>query len=226
VVARCRSRNLLPFPSLQEIEDKIPIKTGNGDSNTSKNARELRRKGLAKVLNLSHLYVPRTYAFTYYKIGEKWHYAAFTSNGNILGANPIKSTPKGGEQTKFKSLDMSSDVTHYAKRVEKLSFLLNVISEHGICKDAYKPLKRLNLVAFTSHYNDFVKLVNLTARKCGYRWSKTRNPVPCAKHKGKHPSFTGETRSIDLLNGHHVRLWTWIPNYVREDHWSTDDIDS
>lgn len=206
MASRCKNRNLLPIDSstlLKEFRAENSPREGKSLSNSS---YDLRRKNLSKMLNLDFLFFPKRFTSSYYKRNSLWHHAATHSNGVLIN-HSITSPPKGGEQSKIKRFEIK-DVNLYHKRVAKLSWLLHIIVQNGLNKRAIRHLKRLNLVAFTTRYTQFVKIVNLVARTCNFRYDKLATNPRGKPLRGK-PSFTGEKKSIKSLNGYQVPLWTY-----------------
>jgi len=172
---------------------------------SSKTAYGLKRKHICQDLNLgSIMYYPRTCLRTYYKVGDTWHFAASNPDGLILGSSPIKDPPKGGAGSRFKHL-YAPGLHRFHDRRRLLSFVVHVIMECGLNKKAYKTLKRLNLVAFTCRFNDLRKMVRRFAGDCNYRHDLLATR-PRITARGI-PSLTGETKSVESLNGICIPLW-------------------
>jgi len=200
----CISRNLFRFPSREDLD-----KAGFNQSwKTAMPSLRLRkRRILSRMLNLEFAFLQRTFLTRYYCVDNVWHYVTSGSQGNVLGASPISSPPKGGEHQKFKRFWIDG-VNRYECRIKRLQYVLHTIVENGISDDAYKKLKRLHLIAFTCNFTQFTRLSRSIALACCKKVT-IRNPLVRPKAAYKYPSLTGETKSISKLNGIKIHLWIW-----------------
>lgn len=170
------------------------------------------------------MFLPKTYAITYYELNNVWHYAAYLPKGEILGASPISTSPRGGARSKFKHLDMSR-VPGYYWRIQRLQFALHSIVDYGLSDKVYKLLKRLNLVAFTCTRLQLSKLTNKISQLCRSKSANGKIRIPSSSRKTarEYPSFIEETKSISKLNGISVQLWTWKSIAKSVEAWSDQD---
>ncbi|BCX55512.1 hypothetical protein 2 [Cryphonectria naterciae splipalmivirus 1] len=108
------------------------------------------------------------------------------------------------------SLTDSVDIPHYRERVSKLSYLSHVVAENGLCKEAFRDVKRLYKVCFTTHIVNLRKLIRRITRKCYGPFAAnrlTRSPSVSTKLLRKYPTLTGETKTHRQV-GITVPLWT------------------
>lgn len=157
------------------------------------------------------MYLPNTWASTYHKVGSQVLHCASLPNGKILGTSLVDPV-YAGSKPKFKYSDNYVDVNRYRDRISSLSFLVRVIAEYGLNEKAYKTVKRLHLVAFTCPYHHLKRMIRKATRECGYRYDISRNPARIERYKRK-PSFTGEMKSIESINGIDIPLWEWRSRY-------------
>lgn len=224
VRALCLSRNFIPLPPhASEVQGPKEGLRERGNP-PSKRVRSESYRRISKALCLDNMYLPNTWLSSYHKLKDSQVlHCASLPNGRVLGSNLVSSV-YAEQKPKFKYSDSYIGVNRYLDRISTLSFLTRVIAEYGLTNKAYKTVKRLHLVAFTCPYRHLKRMVRKATRECGYRYDISRNPSRISRCKRK-PSLTGETKSVDSLNGIPIPLWEWKARYKRAESWENHDED-
>jgi len=194
-------RVLLSPYSREKLEELCPE-----DGNTLKEgtkAYDERRKQVSKCLDLDILWIPRVYRQEVLKDPDgRCKAISYLPNGQILRVNVHN------DVTYLKSRwvypRQNSGVKSLDERIKKLSFLIHVIVSHGFNPVMHRSLQRLLNFGFTTHIQNFRKLVRKIARSCKYRYDITRNPTVLLSLP--QPSFMERNKSKVNL-GYNLRLW-------------------
>lgn len=145
-----------------------------------------------------------------------WYAVANLSKGQILEVKKLPCEPRRSKPT-LKNVEPSG-VDHYRERAAKLSYVLHQVAGCGFSNKAYKSFKRLNLVAFTATYKNFLGLVRQTIARLPTTSGETRFHPVCAKHKLAYPRFTRETTRVHLKQWTiSVPLWEWKSSVKEEE---------
>jgi len=202
VLCRDRGVSSVPTPVVLEKLGLFQAPSGLQKSDISS-----RKEELARVFDLSFLYLPRVYAVSLRNDNKGTWLIASLRDGRILSKRLLSKRKKDSQW--FKTLDPSG-VSHYDLRVSKLSLVLHEIAERGFSNKAYKAFKRLNLVAFTTSIQNLLGVVRQILSNLPKRSSKTRHPSVRPRRLLSKPSFTGETKSR-RNPGLFIPVWDFRP---------------
>jgi hypothetical protein len=99
-------------------------------------------------------------------------------------------------------------ITKIQKRVEKLSYLVHVLTQKGIpSRSVLKSLRRLSLVWWQTKYEDMRKHVHSLTLEVKRLKGETRNPRVVPRTLLQYPRFTGDKIHE---NGIVTPLWSWF----------------
>jgi len=184
--------------------------------------REKSRLALTESFGLGFMRHPAAYCLTYHEIIDS--VTVSSPKGDIYRKGKVR-RPFKGVKPRVEYLDDIVPIKHYEERVAKLSYLLKLISEHGL-HDNVKTIRRfqrLLFVCFTTHITNVRMLVRRLARECYPDTAtkiRSRSLPERAKRLREKPSFTGEMKTHEKV-GIKVPLWTFRPrygNYPGESH--------
>jgi hypothetical protein len=193
---------LLPAYSRTKLESLAPLKEPKPFSKEKDKSYTVRRKKIAEVLHLQHMYIPKIYRQETVKFpnGQR-KVVSYLPQGQVIRETTLK--PDRKDLDRWIYTRQNCGVKSINDKVSSLSFLVHVIASLGFNPKSHKTLKRIMLVGFTTHKRNLFKMVSKVARECGYRYDIVRNPS--VFNKLPIPSFTGETKST--VSGDCVPLW-------------------
>jgi hypothetical protein len=202
-----------------------PLKGGEGllqkatpVSMQEKDLRQ-RRSQFLDHFDLGFLRFPAEYYLKEHEIKGNREVTLSGPHGNLYHKAPLRDQNVPKIKEGIRSFHSCIELPQYSYRVAKLGFLSHVVAEQGLSDKAYKLMKRLAIVGFTTHISNFKRLVRTIARECGFLSTKvltSRNPTGRSDARRQYrPSFTGEKTHKNL--GVTVPLWDRSPTVMSDD---------
>jgi hypothetical protein len=175
-------------------------------------AYDSRRRKLAHFIGMDFLFTQREYCQTIQSDSQGCKVLVnSTRNGDILSVRPVPEhlLNKVWFKRKLRFPREYLGITRMEERVQKLSYLVHVLTQHGFPTRAIlKSVYRLSLTWMYSRFEDMRKHISSITRKVTVSKGPTRSPWVSKRDLPRNPCFHGEKIHA---NGIVAPLWSRSP---------------